>query len=73
MKRKLLKIYELIDEIKESKYLFVTSKRFYFSNDNYYSDSQCKNKINKQLIDEFNKAERIKNNAEKSISFIIHK
>ena len=73
MKRKLHKIYELIDEIKDSKYLYVTSKRFYLSNDNYYTDSQCQNKINKQMIDDYNEAERIKNNAEKTISFIIHK
>lgn len=73
MKKKLRKIYELIDEIKDSKYLYITNKRFYLSNENYYTDSKCQNEINKQMIDDFNEAERIKNNAEKTISFIIHK
>jgi hypothetical protein len=73
MQRKLRKIYELIDEIKDSKYLYITNKRFYISNEKYYTDSKCQNEINKQMIDDFNEAERIKNNAEKTISFIIHK
>ena len=73
MKGKLLKIYDLLSELNEAKYLHSTGRKFYLYNDNYYSDSKCENKINKQLIDEFNETERIKNNSEKTVSFIIHK
>jgi len=73
MKRKLLKIYELISELNEAKFLHSTGRMFYLRNNQYYTDTKCQNRINKQLIDEFNEAERLKHNAEKTISFIIHK
>lgn len=73
MKRKLLKIYELISELNESKFLHSTGRMFYLKNNKYYTDTKCQNRINKQQIDEFNEAEGLKHNAEHTVSFIIYK
>lgn len=73
MKRKLHKIRELIDEINGRQFLYVTGQSFYLKNKKYFSDSNCKNEIDKSFINDFNEAERLKNNSETAISFIIHK
>mgnify|MGYP003124408816 CR=1 FL=1 len=73
MRGKLHKILDLIDQLNEVKKLHCTGRKFYKKDDKYYQDSTCLVSITKEEIDKFNESEKINNNAERSLSFIIHK
>ncbi len=69
--QKINRIKHLIDDYNNIKDYVLTNKFFYTNGNSFYTDRTHKHKVDKEFIDQYNEAERIRQKAKYIIPIII--